>query len=164
MLETIVKLWGAIKSALGGKRMIQIGKENMSVSGVTVGDSSSLVIANNVQVNHAPKVDVPKEIVFKPTRAEVDILLRLAESRTQYLHLARFDGGCVVVIGEHQFDGLSGEHSSVELYEAVQHLLDNGFLTDLNKDGEIYHLSSKGSIGASQLRVQLGDKPKSENQ
>jgi len=50
---------------------------------------------------------------------------------------------------------------SVQLHEAVQRLLQYGLLSDLQRNGEVFHVSSKGRDAARQVRDQMdrGERP-----
>src|SRR5689334_779241 len=72
-----------------------------------------------------------------------------------------FDGGFDVQIDGQQLGGLAGGEPSVQLHEAVQRLLNYGLLSDLQHNGEVYHISTKGRQAASQIREQIdkGERP-----
>ncbi len=98
---------------------------------------------------------------FEPTGAEIEILTRLAESKKGYLNFVTFDGGVEVLIEGRPLGGSGGGEPSVQLYEAVQRLLCNGLLSDLQRNGEVYHISTKGRDAARQIREQIdrGERP-----
>lgn len=100
-------------------------------------------------------------VELNPTIAEVEILTRLADSQNGYLNAVRFDGGFEVLIDGQQLGGIGGGEPSVQLHEAVTRLIQFGLLTDVQKNGQIFHISSKGRDAAQLLREQLnrGERP-----
>jgi hypothetical protein len=153
-------MWTAVvdffKGLFGGKGAIQMqmGKDNQAISS-TVGDvAGPVVMGNDNTVNiHPPATATEKTI--EPTAEEVEILLRLADSPTGYLHKMQSDAGFMVVIDGTTLGIPYDQGSSVKMHEAVERLLKLGLLTDINKDSEILHLSSKGKEAAGQIRKQL---------
>jgi hypothetical protein len=130
--------------------LVQIGAANRAVTApnrgtINMGDSH----------HHYHALPQPREIEFKPTVAEVEIITRLSESRSGYLNAITFDGGFEVVIDGHKLGGIGGGEPAVQLHEAVQRLLRYDLLSDLQRNGEIYHLSTKGRDVARQIRDQI---------
>jgi hypothetical protein len=151
MWDTII---GFFKGLLGPKGTTQIGKGNQSVSGVTTGDvAGPLAVGTGNVINYnAPPAPAPKQVDLVPTATEVEILRRLARSETGYLNAIPLDGGYAVHIDGHTLGGPSDPKSSVPVHEAVERLLAHGLLTDIQRNGEIFHLSSKGRDAAGQIQ------------
>jgi hypothetical protein len=136
--------------------VVQIGIANRAVTApnsgtINMGDSH----------HHYAQPLQPQQIEMKPTVAEVEILTRLAESHNGYLNAVRFDGGFEVLIDGQQLGGIGGGEPSVQLHEALRRLLQYDLLSDLQRNGQIYHLSTKGRDAARQIRDQLdrGERP-----
>jgi hypothetical protein len=106
-------------------------------------------------------VSEPGQVELNPTVAEVEILTRLADSQSGYLNAIPFDGGFEVLINGVQLGGIGGGQPAVQLHEAVHRLLRHGLLTDLQRNGQVYHLSTRGRDAARQIREQLdrGERP-----
>ena len=157
MLTWLKTAWEGLKSMFGGKGTVQIGKTNETVSNVSLGDNATgVTVANTINNNnHYYPSPVTEKSEFEPTQAEIEILLRLDNFPDGYLNLVHFDGGVEVLIGNQQLGGLTGGTATTELHEAVQNLLSHGFLTDIKRDGEIFHLSASGRVAANRLRVGL---------
>ena len=146
-----------------GKGTIQIGKGNQAVSGVTTGDvAGPVAVGTGNVINYHNSPPPEKTVEFLPSAAEVEILLALAKSPTGYLNAFKYDGGFAVSIAGKTFGGPDDPGSSVSVHEAVQRLLKVGLLSDIQHNGEIYHLSSKGKEAVQQLQKQIGSDGKAE--
>jgi hypothetical protein len=136
--------------------VVQIGAANRAVTApnsgtINLGDSHH-------HYHHAAQ---PQQIELRPTAAEIEILTRLADSQSGYLNAVTFDGGFEVLIDGQELGGIRGNESSVQLHEAVQRLLHHGLLSDLQRNGQVYHISTKGRDAARQIREQIdrGERP-----
>jgi hypothetical protein len=136
--------------------VVQIGTANRAV---TAPNSGTINLGDSHHHYHHPAH--PQQIELKATVAEIEILTRLADSQNGYLNAVSFDGGFEVFIDGQERGGIGGGTPSVQLHEAVQCLLRHGLLSDLQRDGEVYHLSTKGRDAARQIREQIdrGERP-----
>ena len=136
--------------------IVQIGTENRAV---TAPNSGSINMGDSHHYYHHP--GQTQQIELKPTVAEIEILTRLADSQSGCLNAVTFDGGFEVLIDGQQLGGIGGGEPSVQLHEAVQRLLRYELLSDLYRNGEVYHLSTKGRDAARQIREQIdrGERP-----
>jgi hypothetical protein len=136
--------------------VVQVGTANRAV---TATNSGTINLGDSH--HHYHPLDQPRTIEIKPTVAEVEILTRLANSQTGYLNAVTFDGGFEVLIDGQPLGGSAGGDPSVQLHEAVERLLENGLLSDIHRNGQIYHLSTKGREAARQLHDQIdrGERP-----
>jgi hypothetical protein len=136
--------------------VVQIGTANRAV---TAPNSGTINMGDSHQHYHHPAQ--PQQIELKPTVAEIEILTRLADSQSGYLNAVTFDGGFEVLIDGQQLGGIGGGEPSVQLHEAVERLLRYGLLSDLHRNGEVYHISTKGRDAARQIREQIdrGERP-----
>jgi hypothetical protein len=149
-------LWEWIKGLFQGKGSVQVGKGNQSVSGVTTGDvSAPMAVGNHNVINFVPSV-VPSAKLdeLEPTPMEVEILQRLENSQSGYLTTDCPDGFFGIIIDRAWIGGpYEWERDiSVQLHEAVERLLCCGLLSDIQRDGKTYHLSSKGRDVAQRIQ------------
>jgi hypothetical protein len=135
--------------------VVQIGTANRAV---TAPSSGTIHMGDTHHYYHSRQ---PQRLELKPTDAEVEILTRLANSQSGYLNAVTFDGGFEVLIDGQELGGIGGGEPSVQLHEAVQRLLCDGLLSDLNQNGEVYHISTKGRDAARQIREEIdrGERP-----
>jgi len=136
--------------------IVQIGTANLAV---TAPNSGTINMGDSHHYYHHP--GQPQQIELTPTVAEIEILTRLADSQSGYLNAVTFDGGFEVLIDGQQLGGIGDGEPSVQLHEAVQRLLRSGLLSDLHRNGEVYHISTKGRDAARQIREQIdrGERP-----
>jgi hypothetical protein len=136
--------------------LVQIGSGHRAVTAPNTGT------INMGDTHHHYLEPVEKDkTVFNPTASEIEILTRLAESQAGYLNAIPLDGGFDIAIDGKNLGGVDSSQHAVELHEALDRLLKYGLLSDVLKNGEIYHLSSSGREVARQLREQLdrGQRP-----
>jgi hypothetical protein len=135
--------------------VVQIGTANRAV---TAPNSGTINMGDSHHYYHPEQ---PQQVELQPTVAEVEILMRLADSQNGYLNAVAFDGGFEVLIDGQQLGGIGGSEPSVQLHEAVQRLLRYGLLADLQHNSDVYHVSTKGRDAARQLREQIdrGERP-----
>jgi hypothetical protein len=155
-------VWEWLKSLFHGKGTMQIGKGNQSVSGLTTGDvAGPVAVGTGNVINYHAAEAREKTVTIKPTPAEVEILCRLETSQTGYLNAVAYDGGFEVLIDGATLGGPPGAGASVQLHEAIQRLLGYQLLTDIQRNGQVYHLSSQGREVARKLRNQIegGERP-----
>jgi hypothetical protein len=129
--------------------IVQIGTANRAV---TASNSATINMGDSHYYYHHP--GQTQRIELEPTVAEIEILTRLADSQSGYLNAVAFDGGFEVLIEGQELGGGRGE-PSVQLHEAVQRLLRDGLLSDLDQNGEVYHTSTKGRDFARQIHEQI---------
>jgi hypothetical protein len=135
--------------------LVQIGTANRAVTGPNTG---TINMGDSHHCHHAAQ---PQQIELKPTTAEIEILTRLAESQCGYLNAVTLEGGFEVLIDGQQLGGIAGGEPSVQLHEAVQRLLRHGLLAHPERNGEVYHISTKGRDAARQIRERIdrGERP-----
>lgn len=148
-----------ISGLLGGEGTTQIGMGNNSISGVTVGDNASnVMVAQNLHVTNNPAPPVIEQekgtITFKPTAAEVEILVRLYRSQMGQLNAISFDGGYEVVI-----DGCDlGKQSAIisqQLSEAIDRLASYRLIHDRDHTDEVFYMTTTGREATEMLIDQL---------
>ncbi len=134
--------------------VVQIGTGNRAITA----PNSGTIIMGDSHHHHPAQT---RQIELKPTAAEIEILLRLADSPSGFLNAVTFEGGFEVIIDGQQLGGVGGGGPPVQLHEGVHRLLRYGLLSDLHRNGEVYHLSTEGREAAQQLREQIdrGDRP-----
>jgi hypothetical protein len=96
----------------------------------------------------------PREMIFHPTAEEVAILLKTSESPTGTLNFVQGGGRCQILIGAEHLVQQEDSRTMMRWREAVERLLSVGLLKDVDQNGEIYHLSSRGYSAADQIRRQ----------
>jgi hypothetical protein len=136
--------------------VVQIGTANRAV---TAPNSGTINMGDSHHNYHHPAH--PQQIELKPAVAEIEILTRLADSQSGYLNAVTFGGCFEVLIDGQQLGGIGGGEPSVQLQEAVQRLVRYGLLSDLHRNGEVYHISTKGRDAARQIGEQIdrGERP-----
>lgn len=130
--------------------VVQIGNANRAVTG-----SNSGMINMGDSYHHYHQPMVPQVIELEPTASEVEILTLLADSQSGYLNAINFDGGFEVLIDGRELGGTASSKRSVQLHDAVERLVAYGFLSDLQRNGEIYHISTGGRDAVRQYREQI---------
>src|SRR5262249_44328871 len=112
-------VWEWIKGLFGGKGTTQLGCGNKSVANVTIGNDAGGVVlgdGNQIHIYPQPAAPEPKPVELVPSDAEVEILIRLADSQAGYLNAVPVNGGYEVVIDGQQLGGLAGSKSAVQLF------------------------------------------------
>src|SRR4029079_13645548 len=123
----------------------------------TTGDvSGTVVVADSLVLNYNRPEEAPvtTEEEIEPTDAEAEILERLDLSQNGFLVVRREDG-FAVEIDSAWVGGPFDERPEidVQVHEALERLVREGLLRDVQGNGQTYYLSSKGRAVAQRVQM-----------
>jgi hypothetical protein len=100
----------------------------------------------------------PKEVVFSPTQEEVTMLLKAAASTSGAVMYVKYDGGFQYLVDGESLIQEDTARVRIRWKEAFDRLMRYGLLQDVDRNGEVFHLTSKAYEAAEQIREQRGEK------
>jgi hypothetical protein len=107
--------------------------------------------------NQAAGLSEPKEVVFTPTQEEVTMLLKTAASTSGAVMHVKYDGGFQYLVDGEPLIQEDTARARIRWKEAFDRLMRYGLLQDVDRNCEVFHLTSKGYEAAEQIREQRGE-------